>query len=272
MPRPIFAIQLKPSFEVLQDGLHQNYATLEAMLPVSVLTLAGLQSSQIHAGGRLQVGMTLSNRSRWCVFANCALAILLSGGCTATRPQAPAPAPRLALSLRGEDTRTDLDFDIHPAMTVPFDLADDEICYIPAGDGVIVCGDRGSYLQFGPEDGVILVKDTPFYHLRAAKVESSESAAIQMYSTVFMIAGTADRIPGALTEYLDDPGPHRRQAIALARALVASNGGVFTAAGRGGTFSVHIRLSELGRAKLVEAIQNDDVTRPGFFFVHFSRE
>jgi len=76
---------------------------------------------------------------------------MISAGC-ASHPPALLPPQRLALTMRGEDTRIDLDFDAHPAMTIPFQLVGDELCYMEVGGSVIVCGQHGSYLLLGPED------------------------------------------------------------------------------------------------------------------------
>jgi|SRR5579862_5481885 len=117
----------------------------------------------------------------------------------------------------------------------------------------------------------MLVKDTPVYRLRPPVADSPEAGVIQLYSTVFMISGTVERIPEALAGYLDDPGPDERFALRLARKLLADNGGDLSAAGRGGTFLVHMQLNESGRAKLTDAVQNHDLHGPEILLTKFSR-
>jgi len=48
--------------------------------------------------------------------------------------------------------------------------------------------------------------------------------------------------PMPFADYLDDPGPHHRQASALARKMLDDNGANLPAAVRGNTFAVALRF------------------------------
>jgi len=191
------------------------------------------------------------------------MALLAVGCAPASRSAAPAvPESSFPLSLRGQDTHVQFDFKAHPAIAINHQFQSDELCYLMIGEAVIMCTEDGSYLIFGPGDGVILVRDNPLSQLRPASDDPAGQEWIDVFGTIFLIAGSVDRLPDALSDYLATPGPHHREAAALARKMLADNGATLPIAGRGNTFAITFRLTESGRDKLSTALQSDDAT-PG---------
>jgi hypothetical protein len=182
-------------------------------------------------------------------------------GC-AHRPPAPATPPASdpggAFALRGLDTHVLFDFNAHEAAGKHRVLKSDEICCLFVGDAVLACTLDGSNLLFAPGDGVVLVRDNPCSRMRPIDHDPEGEQRLQAFSTIVLIAGSVDRLPDGLADYISDPGFHRRQAIELARKLLSDNGAEFPAQARGGTFSVFMRLTNSGREKLLDALQFDD--------------
>ena len=163
--------------------------------------------------------------------------------------------------LRGTDTQIRLDFRAHPKVPAAVELSADEVCYLSAGDAVVLFHGEGSYLLFGPRDGIELVDANPLWRLRPVGRDLSGGALLRVYGTIFMIAGSVDRLPDALSDYLDEPGAHRHQALALARKMLDPKGLELPAVAHGGTFAVYVSLTPAGRDKLLEALQaNEDKT------------
>ena len=190
------------------------------------------------------------------------LVALVPIGCA---PHSPPPTSATAqdefpLSLRGDDTRVTLDFNAHPTIKVPHDLEADELCYLTLDNALIICTEDGSYLLFGPEDGVILVKDNPLSRLRPAGHDPSAESTMQMFGSLFLIAASVDRLPDALADYLQDPGPHRRVAMTLARDLIDNEHMELPGSARGGTFAVSVHLTDSGRDKLMDALQSQNTS------------
>lgn len=160
-------------------------------------------------------------------------------------------------SMDGTDTRIAFDFQ-RSSTTQPSPATqrrDQDLYIIKVGDAFILCTQRGSALVFGPDDGQILVSDSPAYGLEPNDPDPSVHGFMQVISTVYLIAGSVDRLPEALGKYLDDPGPHRLQALKLATQLLHDGGAAFEAEGSGGNFTVIMLLTESGRQKLSDAIQ-----------------
>jgi hypothetical protein len=78
---------------------------------------------------------------------------------------------------------------------------------------------------------------------------------LKLYATLYLLAGSVDKLPAALADYLDNPGPRRRDAIALARLLAVHGGAKLLGFAHGGKFAVTFRLTEEGRDKLLEALE-----------------
>lgn len=188
---------------------------------------------------------------------------LLLAGCAHQPPRVNAGASPdgFPYVLRGADTRIRLDFHAHPKVADAVELSSDELCYLSAGDTVVLCHGEGSYLLLGPKDGIELVDSNPLWRLRPVGRDPAAGALLRVYGTIFMIAGSLDRLPDALADYLDEPGAHRRQALNLARKLLDPNGMELPAVAHGGTFTVFLTLTASGRDKLLEALQaNEDKT------------
>jgi hypothetical protein len=187
-------------------------------------------------------------------------------GCAPSHPPPAQSEPSFPFSLRGRDTLLEFDFKAHPAVAISHKLKEDELCYMTVGDAVIMCTEDGSYLLFGPGDGVTLVRDNPLARLRLAGDDAVDQQWIDVFATVFLIAGSVDRLPDAVATYLADPGPHHSQATALARKMLSDNGASLPVAVRGNTFTVTLRLTESGRDTLTDALQSDAV-QPGILKV-----
>jgi hypothetical protein len=193
------------------------------------------------------------------------LLMMLLGGC-AHAPPAPArtgnmPANPIPLELNGVNSQIQFDFTNHPAITAAYDLAGEEFCYLQVGQGLLICAEGGSYLLFGPEDGILIVKDNPLYHLSPGGINPADGDMMHALDTTLMIAASLDRLPDALADYLGNPGPHRLTALALANQLLEANGAIIAASARGGTFTVGVRFNAGARETLLEAVQSDDNPR-----------
>jgi hypothetical protein len=181
-------------------------------------------------------------------------------GCAHRPPPTTQPAndPGGSFALRGLDSHILFDFNSHSAAGKRHVLQSDEVCCLFAGDAVLICTLDGSNLLFAPGDGVALVRDNPASRLRPIDRDPDGEQRMQAFSTIVLVASSVDRLPDGLADYLNDPGPHRRQAISLARKIVSDNGAEFPAEAHGGTFSVFMRLTNSGREKLLDALQSDD--------------
>jgi hypothetical protein len=94
--------------------------------------------------------------------------------------------------------------------------------------------------------------------LRFLGKELAGQDVVREMGILFVVAGSADRLTDAVGDYLDSPGPHRPQAMALARKLLADNGGLFAASSRGGTFAVYLQLNAAGRETLTDSLLSSD--------------
>ncbi|MDB5299767.1 MAG: hypothetical protein JWO87_1430 [Phycisphaerales bacterium] len=184
----------------------------------------------------------------------------LSAGCA---PGAHSPGTKdgssaSPLALVGEDTGIKIDFASHPAPGSARALGGNELCFITAGPVVIVCIPQGSYMLLGPDDAIELVAGNPLWHLKPVEGNSSDAALLRGFGTIFLIAGSVDRLPAALSAYLGEPGSNRTQAVILARKLLAERGAELSGVARGGTFKVSVRLTSSGRKKLLDALQTHE--------------
>jgi hypothetical protein len=191
------------------------------------------------------------------------LVVAIVGGCAQSPPPIPTPAPVTTppapgLTLRGQDTRIVFDFKLRPEPEGNPELRPDELCCLSVGDALLICTMDGSYLEFGPQDGITLVKDNPLSRLRPVGHDVNDKNLLLTYGTLFLVASSVDRLPAGLAGYLSDPGFHRRQARALVGKLLSDDGAEFPVKSHGGTFSVFIRLTPNGRATLKEALESDD--------------
>ena len=191
---------------------------------------------------------------------NLLLGLSLAIGCAGCAGSPPAQSVKVSVEparpfeLIGRDTRMAIDFSLHPPATVAYDLADDELCYLSLDRAIIVCAPSGSYLLFGKEDGIALVKDGPMARITPVGRDAAARESLSALETVTDVAGAVERLPDALLDYLDDPGPHRQIAIAVSQRLLADGGAIMVGSARGGTFCVSIGLTDAGREKLEEAV------------------
>jgi hypothetical protein len=209
---------------------------------------------------RQVAGLIKWNRS-FAVFSIVLAAMSTACAPTAHSPRTNGGSDSFPLTLVGEDTGIKIDFASHPASGSSRALGGDELCFITAGPAVIICIPQGSYMLMGPDDATELVAGNPLWHLRPVDGNTSDSALLRGFGTIFLIAGSVDRLPRALSDYLDEPNSNRTQAVTLARKLLASGGAEFAGVARGGTFKVSVRLTRSGREKLLAALQTPENDR-----------
>lgn len=180
-------------------------------------------------------------------------------GC-APRPPAELTATSsglvIPLALRGQDTQFRLNFPPtgHGSDSGRFEQG--EICYLGAGDFRIDCYTNGSYLTLGPTDSTTLLADNPTSELTAADGNKLSEQAVRLYGVLFLIGGSIERLPEALSEYIQEPGTHQNEAVSLAQALLGRGPVDMKGYARGGNFSVTVVLTDAGREKLVDALDN----------------
>ena len=182
----------------------------------------------------------------------------LGVGCA---PQHAAPGAKNADSapgfiLRGENTIIWFDFSGQSAdEQPPHRLLADEICCLKLESSTIECFPDGSVLLLGSSESVRLMDDNPLWKLLPTTADKDAAAAMKLYATLYLLAGSIEKLPDALADYLDNPGPRRRDAIALARALCVQGGARLVGFAHGGKFAVSFRLTNAGRDTLLEALE-----------------
>lgn len=176
-------------------------------------------------------------------------------GPAATRPGA-TPVLVLPLALRGQDTEFRLNVPPPGHANQTGQLDEDEICYLKAGDFRIECYVDGSYLTLGPDDSNPLLSDNPASGLSAADGKKPTDQAVQLYGVLFLVGGSVDRLPQALADYLENPGMHLNEAVSLALLLMGNEPVELRGQARGGSFSVTMVLTDTGRDKLLEALND----------------
>ena len=105
----------------------------------------------------------------------------------------------------------------------------------------------------------MLVEGDPIWNLHAAANRSQNAQLLRLYATFFLIGGSIEKLPIALIDYLDDPGPRRGTAIKLVRQLIADGGGKLIGIAPGGKFQVTFQLTEAGADKLTDVLNSIDV-------------
>lgn len=175
-----------------------------------------------------------------------------------TRDTAVFPIP---LAIRGQSTVMRITFPNHDEQIEPGQFQQDEICYLEAGDFRIDCYADGSSLDLGPSDSNDLLTDNPMYGIAPAKADQKDAAtAMRLYGVLFLIGGSVDRLPATLADYLQSPGPHLNEAITLTNALLNQKNVRFIGHARGGNFVVTVELTDDGRDKLEDAM--DEIGEP----------
>lgn len=161
----------------------------------------------------------------------------------------------IPLAIRGRSTVLRITFPNRDEQIEPGRFEQDEICYLEAGDFRIDCYTDGSSLNLGPNDSSDLLTDNPMYGLAPAKAGEKEAAtAMRLYGVLVLIAGSVDRLPATLADYLQSPGTHLNEAIALTDALLNQKNVRFIGHARGGNFVVSVELTDDGRDKLDDAM------------------
>jgi hypothetical protein len=167
----------------------------------------------------------------------------------------------IPLAIRGQSTLLRISFPNHDEQVEPGQFQQDEICYLDTGDFRIDCFTDGSSLNLGPSDSNDLLTDNPMYGLAPAKADAKNAAtAMKLYGILFLVGGSVDRLPATLADYLQSPGVHLNEAIALADALLNQKNVRFTGHAHGGNFVVTVELTDDGRDKLEDAM--DEIGEP----------
>ena len=189
------------------------------------------------------------------------LFLLAAGFCVGCANQHAMPRAKDAQSppvflLRGENAVIWFDFAPQPNdVQPPHHLLGGEICFVAIESSTIECFPEGTLLLLGSSEAVQLMDDNPLWRLMPITTDANSAAVMKLYATLYLLAGSIDRLPDALADYLDNSGPRRRDAIALARLLAVHNGAKLAGFAHGGKFSVSFRLTEDGRDKLLEALE-----------------
>jgi hypothetical protein len=195
----------------------------------------------------------------------CTAAALL-GGCATMPPKSSLHRPgidaagNVPLFLRGQYVTLRLEFPQTDQKIDPGQFRNDEICYVKAGRFRIDCFADGSTLSYGPLDSTDLLTDHAPSTLEPADENSDAAQTMRLYALVTLIAGTIDRLPSTLSDYLQNPGQHMSAAVDLADQLLADGPVQLAGCARGGNFTVTLELDDAGREKIVEALdeRSDD--------------
>lgn len=203
--------------------------------------------------------MHLNGIRRWAAAGMLGTASL--AGCVRDRPADANPRPSadpavpIPLALRGQSTVIRFDFPNRDQRVDPGQFKQDEICYLDAGDFRIDCYTDGSSLNLGPNDNNDLLTDNPMYGLAPAKADEKDAVtAMKLYGILFLVGGSVDRLPATLSDYLQSPGQHLNEAIGLAESLLNQKNMHFHGHARGGEFVVTVELTDDGRSKLQDAM------------------
>ena len=188
-------------------------------------------------------------------------ALLVAGlvGCAPKPPAemtATSPGLVVPLALRGQDTQFKLNFPPMGRSSESGSFEQGEVCYLGAGEFRIDCYTNGSYLTLGPNDSTTLLADNPGSELAAADGNKLSEQAVRLYGVLFLVGGSIERLPEVLSEYIQDPGVHQNEAVSLAQTLLGQKPVNLRGYARGGNFSVTVLLTDGGREKLVDALEN----------------
>jgi hypothetical protein len=174
------------------------------------------------------------------------------------------------LALRGQNTLIRVEFPKGRQTIEPGQFTQNEVCYMKAGTFRIDCYADGSELNLGPMDSTDLLTDTPGWNLQPADEDNKLAAqSMQAYALLTLIAGSVDRLPGTLSDYLQNPGQHLTEALDLTDQLLADPRVRFQGYAKGGNFTVTVELSDDGRQKLLDAVDEMGDTGNGVQFVRY---
>jgi hypothetical protein len=160
----------------------------------------------------------------------------------------------IPLALRGQNTTLHLDFPKGRQTIEPGQFTRSEVCYLKAGNFRIDCFPGGSELNLGPTDSTDLLTDHAPWNLSPENEDNKVAVqTMEAYAVITLIAGSVDRLPSALSDYLQNPGQHLNDALELTNQLLSQRV-KFQGFAKGGNFTVTVELSDDGRDKLLDAI------------------
>lgn len=196
----------------------------------------------------------------WRAAATTILLCAVVTGCAYDRPEdRPAAVATshgsIPLALRGENAVIRLSFPSGKQTVTPGQFQHDEICYLSAGEFRIDCFPDGSTLTLGPTDSTDLLTDLPGWNL--APVDPQDESGerfLRLSALLSLVAGSVDRLPSALADYVQNPGPHLAQALDLSEKLLTEESVELSGYARGGSFRVVVQLNDAGREKLETAL------------------
>jgi len=160
----------------------------------------------------------------------------------------------LPLALQGENTVMKIELPSGEQRIEPGQFQHDEVCYMSAGKFRIDCFGDGSALNLGPTDSNDLLTDVPGWKLQPALDDERARQALQMYAVLTLVAGSVDRLPATLADYIQVPGTHLTEALDLTEELLTKEQLKLRGFARGGNFNVTVQLSDAGREKLEDAL------------------
>jgi hypothetical protein len=189
--------------------------------------------------------------------AACVACAAVSGCTTGHDPgakHASADALHVPLALRGENTILRIEFPSGVQNISPGQFQQDEVCYMNAGKFRIDCYNDSSSLNLGPTDSNDLLTDNPGWKLEPAGDDEQGRQLLKVYSVLTLVAGSVDRLPATLADYIQSPGAHLTEALDLTEQLLTEDQVRLTGFARGGNFNVTVQLSDDGREKLQDAL------------------
>lgn len=204
---------------------------------------------------------------RWTTLWQAAACMVLAGAVIGCADEHVAPpgensAPlSIPLSLRGQDTMMRLTIPRANQSFEPGGLLTGEVCYLAVGSFRIDCFSNGSSLNLGPNDSTDLLTDCPLWGLSPLRDDKAAADSLKLYAVLSLVGGSIDRLPGTLADYLGQPGQHLEEAMELARLLSNEKRVEFQGHARGGNFLVTVELTDGGREKLLDAIDEAGESR-----------
>lgn len=200
------------------------------------------------------------------------LTTLLSGCAAAPKSSLHRPridsAGNVPLFVRGQYVTLRLEFPQVDQKVTPGQFQQDEICYLKAGAFRIDCFANGSSLNYGPNDSTDMLTDHAPSTLEPADDDANAAQTMRLYALVTLVAGSVDRLPSTLSDYLQNPSQHLTAAMDLADQLLGDGPIQLAGCARGGNFIVTMELDDAGREKIVDALDERSDDPNQLQFVH----